>query len=109
MFLSLARVTNSNKKSSAVCDPDCKRLDSEDDRKNYISRYYEDFYYSRPEHEPSVFQNCAEDFLGPDVFSTPIVQSSNYPLPSAETWSARLQIVDELDKSINQANMNWPP
>jgi hypothetical protein len=80
MFLNLARVSNSNKKLSAICKPTGEPCKSDLQRNDYIALYFEDIY-RKDSTEPENFHGCVEKFLGDEIVANPIVQNSRFIVP----------------------------
>jgi hypothetical protein len=73
-----------------------------DDMKNYVLTYYTSLY-KKDENEPADFSNCIENFLGEEICQNPITVSRKIPANLAQLLELPISI-DELDKSISQAN-----
>jgi hypothetical protein len=107
MFLSLARVSNSDKRLSDIKDARGNDFNCNKTRDEYITKYFETLY-KKDLDEPPNFNGCIERFLGDDIINNPIVQNSKLSEAEHELLDAPLT-VDELDKSINNANMKSAP
>jgi hypothetical protein len=75
MFLSLARVSNSDKKLASICKPDGNNFNDNTERNEYIVNYFKNVY-ERDQNEPGNFSGCIERFLGNNVLASPIVRNS---------------------------------
>ncbi len=80
VFFNLARVSNSNKKLSAICKPTGEPCESDLQRNDYIALYTEDIY-RKDSTEPENFHGCVEKFLGDEIVANPIVQNSRFIVP----------------------------
>jgi exonuclease III len=107
MFLNLARVSNSDKKLASVCDPGGLPFKSDMARNEYIVSYYEDLY-RKPLDEPLDLSGCIENFLGPEVCSSHIVENSKLSNAERDGLDSPLTIA-ELDRSMEGANMKSAP
>jgi len=107
LFMSLARCRSSSKKLSALKKPDGTEYEGDRERNEGIVQYYENLY-KKPAGERSDYTNCIEDFLGPTVLNHVIVQNSKLTENEKTLLDMPLSI-EELDISINKANMNSAP
>jgi hypothetical protein len=76
MFLSLARVSNKDKKLASICKPDGNNFENDVTRNDYIVNYFKNVY-ERDRNEPDDFSGCIERFLGANILALPIVRNSN--------------------------------
>jgi hypothetical protein len=79
---------------------------SEQERNEYITRFYETLY-KNPPGIPNNFENCVENFLG-DLINHPAIRGCKL----SEEERARLErpvTVDELDEALRRCNTNSAP
>ncbi len=107
LFMSLARCRSTGKKLSAIQKDDGTNYGSDRERNEGIVQYYEKLY-EKPIDERINYENCIEDFLGAEVLNNPIVQNSFLTETEIASLDRPLSI-DELDKSIEKANMKSAP
>jgi hypothetical protein len=107
MFLNLAKLSNSDKKLSAVCKPDGSPFLNSSDRNEYIVSYYQNLY-KKPLSEPEDLSGCVEKFLGDDIVSSHIVQNSKLTEDEVHRLDQPLNIA-ELDRSMDGANLKSAP
>jgi exonuclease III len=107
LFMSLARCRSSAKQLSCILKDDGSNYASNAERTEGIVSYYENLY-KKPIDERVDYENCIEDFLGPDIVSHPIVQNSRLTLTERENLDRPLDI-SELDKSMKKANLKSAP
>jgi hypothetical protein len=107
MFLSLAKVSNSDKKVSAICGDDGIQFPNEGLRANYIVEYFQKLYGKDP-NELLDYIGCIEQFLGDEIVSSRIVTNSKLTAEERLDLDAPLRI-EELDASMEHANMKSAP
>jgi hypothetical protein len=105
--MSLARCRSTGKKLSSINKDDGSKYPSDQDRNEGIVKYYENLY-AKPVNERIDYENCIEDFLGETVVNNPIVQNSFLTNDEQITLDRPLAI-EELDKSLDKANMKSAP
>jgi hypothetical protein len=76
----------------------------DDSRLEFIREEYEKIFTVRPEEEQINFEECIQNFLGPDIIAHPVVQNSFLTDPEVERLDAPLTL-EELDESMKAANM----
>jgi len=107
MFLNLAKKTNSNQKLENIKKPDGTAFSSSKDRENYIVEYYSELY-RKPLGERNDYTGCIEQFLGPEICGNRLVTNSK--LTEAEKTLLDLPLsIEEIDKSMDKANMRSAP
>ncbi len=107
MFLSLARVSNSDKKLASICKPNGDNFNDNTERNEYIVNYFKNVY-ERDQHEPQNFSGCMERFLGNNVLASPVVRNSKLTENEKLDLDSPLTI-QELDKSLEQSNIKSAP
>ncbi len=107
MFLSLARVSNSDKKLASICKPDGSDFASCTERNDYIVNYFKNVY-ERDRNEPENFNGCIERFLGHNVLASPLVRNSKLTENEKIDLDSPLTL-QELDKSVEQSNLKSAP
>jgi hypothetical protein len=73
-----------------------------EEMKKFVREYYLKLY-KKDENEPEDLTNCIYDFLGNDICNNPITLSRKIP-DELKAELDRPITIDELDKSIAQAN-----
>jgi hypothetical protein len=107
MFLNLAKKTKTNQKLENVKKPDGTPFTCNKDRENYIVDYYSSLY-KKPDGERLDYDGCIDEFLGQDICSHRLVLNSKL----TETEKIELDLpltIDEIDKSLEKANMRSAP
>ncbi len=107
MFLSLARVSNSDKKLASIFKPDGNNFIDNIARNEYIVNYFKNVY-ERDRNEPENFSGCIERFLGNNVLASPMVRNSKLTETEKIDLDSPLTI-QELDKSVEQSNLKSAP
>jgi hypothetical protein len=105
--MSLARCRSAGKKLSPINKDDGSKYLSDQDRNEGIVKYYENLY-TKPDNERINYDNCIEDFLGETVVNNPIVQNS-FLTQDEQISLDRPLTIEELDKSLDKANMKSAP
>jgi len=107
LFMSLARTRSVTKKLSMIKKEDGSPYTSNEERIEGIVKYYEDLY-KKPVNDIADYANCVENFLGPEIVGSAIVQGSM--LTEAERNSLDLPLtIEEIDKSMEKANFKSAP
>jgi hypothetical protein len=107
MFLNLAKKAKTNQKLENVKKPDGTPFTCNKERENYIVEYYSSLY-KKPDGERIAYDGCIEEFLGQDICSHRLVLNSKL----TETEKNELDVpltLDEIDKSLEKANMRSAP
>jgi hypothetical protein len=107
MFLSLAKVSNNDKKISSICSDDGTPFADDGLRANYIVEYYRKLYEKDP-NELEDYSGCIEQFLGDEIVSSQLVTNSKLTDEERLDLDAPLSI-GELDASMKNANMKSAP
>jgi hypothetical protein len=105
LFLSLVK-NRSFDSLQNICDDNGSPFLQEEDRNKHIVGYYEKVYKSKSSRTD--YNNCIENFLGPDIVGSNLVRDSLITDAERLLLNADLT-VEELDKSINNANMKSAP
>jgi hypothetical protein len=82
------------------------QFDTDELRDEHIVSYYERVY--NPDPKKINYENCIENFLGPEIVNSDLVQGSRLTENERALLNADLT-VDELDESLNNANMKSAP
>jgi exonuclease III len=107
MFLNLAKKTKSNQKLENIKKPDGTAFESDRERNEYIVTYYSTLY-KKPDDERIDFSNCIENFLGPDICGSRLINNSK--LTDEEQTNLDMPLtIDEIDKSMEKANLRSAP
>jgi hypothetical protein len=107
MFLNLAKKSKSNQKLENIKKPDGMPFASEPERNEYIVTYYSTLY-KKPEGERIDYSNCIETFLGAEICESRLVNNSKLTLEEQTNLDLPLTI-DEIDKSMEKANLRSAP
>jgi hypothetical protein len=78
-------------------------FDTEKEREDHIVKFYEKLYKVPKESIGFNFENCIENFLGPDIISNPIVAGSKLTLAERDSLDRPLTLL-ELDTSMQKSN-----
>jgi hypothetical protein len=105
-FLRLAKTLNPDSLEK-IRKPDGTAFNSNRERENYIVGFYKSLY-SLPENMPENFNNCIEDFLGPDICANPVVINSKINDQERNELENPLSI-NELDESVKKLNLRSAP
>ena len=104
LFLSLAKKRNTGKLANIKQD---SGLDfrSDEVRQEFIDTFYTNLYKKQVR---NVQHNPVEEFLGEEICNSDLVSNSKLTMQESDNLEAPLTI-EELDKSINDANMKSAP
>ena len=75
---------------------------TDEDRTDFIVSFFERLY-RKPAMEPVLSDTVIEDFLGPDICNSDIVQNSKLSVRERESLEGPLTL-EELDNSLKKAN-----
>jgi hypothetical protein len=103
LFLTLTKCSNNTKLSSIRSDTG-EAFNDDEERNEYIVRYFESLYKKRTNADHINYANCIRDFLGPEVLRNPVVQNSILTEEERTILDSPL-LITELDKSLDNANM----
>jgi len=77
------------------------------ERENYIVNFYEKLY-KKPDNEQVDFNNCIENFLGPDICNSDIVTNSKLTEPEKNELDRPLTL-EEFDEAVIEGNARSAP
>jgi hypothetical protein len=103
-FLTIANQCKKNVSLGSIQQPDGSAFASERDRINYIRNYYQEIYRDKSG-DNRLPVNTIENFLGPEICSNPVVQSSKLSEADRLNFDNPL-ILQELDLAANSMNVN---
>ena len=101
LFLSLARNRNAEKMSQ-INDANGQKFSSDALKTEFVVSFFEKLY-KKPEHETVPDANVIEDFLGPYICNSDIVQNSKLSEEERNSLEQPLTLA-ELDNSLKTAN-----
>jgi hypothetical protein len=104
-FSALTKICSSDDKISDICNDNGADFSNTKDRAAYIESYYKEVYKKPP--TPPLEQNCIQNFLG-DVAAHPTVTGAKLTFDEQQELDRPLSL-DELEKSIQKANMKSAP
>ena len=107
LFLSLAKNSNRGDSLNKIKKPDGSDFDTSEERGEYIADFYEQLY-KKPAHGPGNHDHIIEDFLGPEILNSEVVQNSKLTPEECATMEQPLQ-VNELDKAVEEGNSRSAP
>jgi len=107
IFMSLARCRSTSKKLSSIKQDDGSPYNSREQQIEGIVSYYEKLY-KKPVNERINYEGCIEEFLGPDIVNSTLVQGSLLTVNERNELDRPLTI-DEIDKSMEKANFKSAP
>ncbi len=107
IFMSLARCRSTSKKLSSIKQDDGSPYNSHEQQIEGIVSYYENLY-KKPVNERINYEGCIEEFLGPDIINSTLVQGSLLTVNERNELDRPLTI-DEIDKSMEKANFKSAP
>jgi hypothetical protein len=102
LFLNLIR--HSNRDSLSVLkSEDGNAFVNDTERNDYIFNYFANVYRRNPEQDSVDYNNCINDFLGPDIVNHPVVQNS-FLTDEERALLDRPLSMRELDEALNNCN-----
>jgi hypothetical protein len=107
LFLNLIK-RNNETSLSGICDDNGTPFSTDEERNEHIVGSYEKIYLTRAGEDQINYENCINNFLGPEIVSSDIVQGSILTEQERERLDLPLSI-EELDMSMNNANMKSAP
>jgi hypothetical protein len=105
-FLRLAKTINSDSLEK-IRNFDGTIFKTKTDREAYIVDFYRKLY-SLPENMPENFENCIENFLGPEICANPVVVNSKLSETERNELEQPLSL-NELDESVKKLNLRSAP
>ena len=73
-FLKLAKCTKADYKLCDIRDDNGHNFQDEEVLKEFVVSYYENLY-KLPDDQKNKFTDCIEEFLGEDIFASPLTKS----------------------------------
>jgi hypothetical protein len=107
LFLNLIK-RNNETSLSGICDDNGVPFNTEEERNEHIVKSYEKIYLTRAGEDKINYENCINQFLGPEIVNSSIVQGSILTNEERSLLDSPLSL-DELDKSMENANMKSAP
>jgi hypothetical protein len=107
LFLQLIRKSADDHLES-ICDDGGNVFDSQTDRIAHIVDSYEKIFKIPKEEKDFNFENCIENFLGPDICNHPVVTNSKITPDENQILESPLQL-KELDDALKNANKKSAP
>jgi hypothetical protein len=84
-FISLAKSNKAIASTDTICDNDGIPFRTATDRNNCVKEFYSKLY-SIPPDEPPNIEDCIEEFLGPEILNSCLVQDSKVPPIRYRCW-----------------------
>jgi hypothetical protein len=103
-FTKLLKVGNGNASLEVIKNDDGSIFNTSKDRNNYIYNYYKNLFTLDPGLE-RLPDNVIEDFLGPDICNSSIVQNSKL-IDTEKQYLNRPFTVAELDEAASEARVS---
>jgi hypothetical protein len=107
LFLNLIKRKNCDSLSGIRAE-NGSEFDSAEEREEHIVRHFEKIYVRDKKLSNFNFENCIENFLGPDLLQHPVVQGSKITATERERLDRPLSLL-ELDNSVKNANKKSAP
>jgi hypothetical protein len=107
LFLNLVKDRNV-KKLSCVLGDKGESFPDDNARNEHIVKYFEKVYRKRKNGDNVNYESCIQDFLGPDILNHNVVRDSILTEDERRDLDLPLSL-DELDKSMESANMKSAP
>jgi len=107
LFLSLAKNSNKGESLNKIRKPCGSDFESGEERNEHIVSFYESLY-KKPANQPVSHENIIENFLGPEIVNSEMVQNSKLTPDEREALDRPLE-VGELDKAVSEGNSRSAP
>jgi exonuclease III len=105
VFLALTK-NRSGEKLASIKKPDGSDFTSDLEREEYIVKCFEDLY--KPADAGQLPDSVIDDFLGPDIVNSPLVQNSKLSQDEADWLDSPLTLA-ELDISVKKGKLRSAP
>ena len=99
-FLKLAKCTKPDSLLCDINDNSGNAFGSDGDRREFIVKYYENLY-RLPETQRNDLTGCIENFLGPDILASPLINSMKINRNLSDSLEGPFSLI-ELDKAVNE-------
>ena len=99
-FLKLAKCTKPDSLLCDINDNSGNAFGSDGVRREFIVKYYENLYHL-PETRRNDLTGCIENFLGPDILASPLINSMKINRNLSDSLEGPFSLI-ELDKAVNE-------
>ena len=99
-FLKLAKCTKPDNLLCNINNNSGNAFGSDGDRREFIVKYYENLY-RLPETQRNDLTGCIENFLGPDILASPLINSMKINRNLSDSLEGPFSLI-ELDKAVNE-------